>query len=133
MKKTTLKKVVTAVASFAIIATLFALPLFVSSNALAATSSNNNFGLDSLSSQNTGISTETDITKTIGTVIKWALGFLGAIAVVVIIYAGFTYTTSLGDPGRKDSAKNTIIYAVIGLIIVLISFVIVSTVTTLFG
>ncbi len=43
---------------------------------------------------------------------------VGIIAVVMIIVGGFKYITSGGDSGNISSAKNTIIYAVIGLVIV---------------
>ncbi len=43
---------------------------------------------------------------------------VGVVSVIMIIVGGFKYITSGGDSGRVSSAKNTIIYAVIGLIIV---------------
>lgn len=43
---------------------------------------------------------------------------VGIVAVIMIIYGGFRYITSGGDSGNIGSAKNTIVYAVIGLVIV---------------
>lgn len=43
---------------------------------------------------------------------------VGIVAVVMVIYGGFRYITSGGDSGRVGNAKNTLIYAIIGLIIV---------------
>ena len=43
---------------------------------------------------------------------------VGIVAVIMIIYGGFKYITSGGDSGNITSAKNTIIYAIIGLVIV---------------
>ncbi|HSX08471.1 MAG TPA: pilin [Candidatus Saccharimonadales bacterium] len=43
---------------------------------------------------------------------------VGIISVIMIIYGGFKYITSGGDSGNITGAKNTIIYAVIGLVIV---------------
>ncbi len=43
---------------------------------------------------------------------------VGIVSVVMIIYGGFKYITSGGDSGNVTSAKNTIVFAVIGLIIV---------------
>jgi hypothetical protein len=43
---------------------------------------------------------------------------VGIVAVIMIIWGGFKYITSGGDSGNITSAKNTIIYAIIGLIIV---------------
>lgn len=43
---------------------------------------------------------------------------VGIIAVIMIIFGGFRYITSGGDSSKVGSAKNTIIYAIVGLVIV---------------
>jgi len=43
---------------------------------------------------------------------------VGLISVVMIIYGGFRYVTSGGDSNNVSNAKNTIIYAIIGLVVV---------------
>lgn len=43
---------------------------------------------------------------------------VGIVAVIMIIYGGFKYITSGGDSGNITSAKNTIVYAIIGLVVV---------------
>ncbi len=48
----------------------------------------------------------------------------GAIAVIVIIFAGIMYTTSSGDAGRATKAKNLLTYSIVGLIVVLVAFII---------
>lgn len=50
----------------------------------------------------------------------------GLIAVFMMIYAGFMYITSGGDSKRTSTAKTTIIYGAIGLVIALMSQSIVS-------
>lgn len=50
---------------------------------------------------------------------------VGVIAVIMIVVGGFKYITSGGDSNKVSSAKNTIIYAIIGLIIVALAQVIV--------
>jgi hypothetical protein len=50
---------------------------------------------------------------------------VGAVSVIMIIYGGFRYVTSGGDSGRVGSAKNTLIYAIIGLVIVALAQLIV--------
>jgi hypothetical protein len=50
---------------------------------------------------------------------------VGAVAVIMIIYGGFRYVTSGGSESSVSSAKNTILYAVIGLVIVALAQVIV--------
>lgn len=54
----------------------------------------------------------------------------GAVAVIAIIIGGLRYNTSGGDSGKVASAKNTIIYAVVGLIIIIFAQVIVNYVIT---
>ncbi len=51
-------------------------------------------------------------------VINFFSAFVGIIAVIMIVYGGFKYITSGGDSGNITGAKNTIIYAIIGLVIV---------------
>lgn len=50
---------------------------------------------------------------------------VGIVAVIMIIVGGFKYITSQGDSNSVNSAKNTLLYAVIGLVIVAFAQVIV--------
>lgn len=50
---------------------------------------------------------------------------VGIVAVIMIIIGGFKYITSSGDSGNISSAKNTVIYALVGLVIVALAQVIV--------
>lgn len=59
-------------------------------------------------------------------VIRVALGFLGVIALGLIIYAGFLWMTSAGQEQKIEQAKSILKNALIGLIIILASFGIVS-------
>jgi hypothetical protein len=43
----------------------------------------------------------------------------GAVAVIMLIIGGLNYITASGDPGKMTKAKNTILYAVVGLVIVI--------------
>lgn len=54
------------------------------------------------------------------------LFILGAISVIVIIYAGINYSMSSGDPALITKAKNTIIYTVIGLVVAILAYAIVN-------
>lgn len=51
-------------------------------------------------------------------VMRLAFFWATIIAIVVIVIAGFTYTLSQGDPNKVAQAKNTILYTVVGLVIV---------------
>lgn len=57
----------------------------------------------------------TDIIKTIINIVSV---IVGVVAVIMIVFGGLKYITSGGDSSNVSSAKNTIIYAIIGLVIV---------------
>lgn len=66
-------------------------------------------------------------------VINWFLGLVGLLAVLMLIYGGFRYLTSGGNEESTTKAKNTIIYAIIGIVIVILSYAIVFTITDALG
>lgn len=66
------------------------------------------------------------LSKIIKNVINAILFLLGIIAVIMIIIGGIKYTTSNGDSNSIASAKNTILYAVIGLVVALTAYAIVN-------
>ncbi len=72
-----------------------------------------------------GLSTA-DLKQTVVSIIRWALGILGLVAVSFIIYGGFLWMTARGDEQRILKAKKVITSAVIGLIIVLLAWAIVT-------
>jgi hypothetical protein len=76
--------------------------------------------------EGTGLSNAVDIRIIIARIIRVALGFLGIIAVGLIIYAGFLWMTSGGNEEKIEQAKAILKNAVIGLIIVLSAFAIAS-------
>lgn len=62
----------------------------------------------------------------IGNVVNLLIVISGVIAVIMIIIGGIRYTTSAGDAGQAKSARDTIIYAVAGLVVAIMSFAIVN-------
>jgi len=79
----------------------------------------------------------TDLVSTIASIIQVALGFLGIVAVVIILLGGFKWMTSGGSEDKVKGAKKLIFSGIIGLVIVLSSFAIaqfvvgsISTATT---
>ena len=64
----------------------------------------------------------------LNTIINFILFFLGLIATIMVIYGGFLYITSGGEDTEK--AKKVLIYAAIGIVVVLISFALVNTLLT---
>lgn len=63
----------------------------------------------------------------------WLLLIAGAVAVVMIIVGGVRYMISMGNPQQTEGAKKTIIYALVGLIVIISSFSIARIVTFLFS
>ena len=54
------------------------------------------------------------------------LFIIGAISVIMLIIGGIRYTLSGGDSGNVTAAKNTILYAIIGLVVAFLAFAIVN-------
>lgn len=65
------------------------------------------------------------VQSTIALVINVLSVIVGVAAVIMIIIGGLKYITSTGDSSNVQSAKNTILYAIIGLVIVALAQVIV--------
>lgn len=65
-----------------------------------------------------------------GEIIQVALGLLGIITVVLIIWAGFRWLTSAGNGDQIEDAKKTITAAVIGLLIILMAYALTDFIIT---
>jgi hypothetical protein len=111
------KKVVLTALFFILITGAF---LFLSNIALAAT---DQFGMNYPAKL--GLSNK-DPRLVIMELVRIALGFVGIIAVIIIMYAGFLWMTSAGNEQKVDDAKKILVNAVIGLVIILSAFLIVS-------
>ncbi|MDP2685355.1 MAG: pilin [bacterium] len=61
-------------------------------------------------------------------VLRWSLGLLGLVGVSVVLIGGFTWMTAAGNEEKIGKAKKILTYAIIGLIIIVSAFVLVSTV-----
>ena len=70
--------------------------------------------------QNTGAS------DLIANIVNVLLFVIGSISVIMIIIGGLLYATSSGDSGQVTKAKNTIMYAVIGLVVAFFAYAIVN-------
>lgn len=67
------------------------------------------------------------IFQTISTILIF---LVGALAVIMLIYGGLMYVISAGDSKRVETAKNTILYAIIGIVVSVLAFAGVNFVTT---
>lgn len=77
-----------------------------------------------------GAQASNKISSTISTIVNILSVVVGIAAVVMIIIAGFKYITAGGDTNNVTSAKRTLIYAIVGLVIVALAQFIVNFVLT---
>ena len=76
-----------------------------------------------------GLGTQ-DIRTTIANILNVAMGLLGIIAVVIILWGGFQWMVSGGDDTKVKNAKNRIIQGVVGLVIIITAYAIANFVIT---
>lgn len=72
---------------------------------------------------------QTSLFKTISNVLLFVIG---AVSVIMLIIGGIRYTISQGDQGAVGNAKNTILYAVIGIVVAILAYAIINFVISSF-
>lgn len=73
----------------------------------------------------------TSVNGLIKTVINWLLGIAFGVAVLFLIIGGFWYITSAGNEETAEKGKGTAINAIIGIVIIILSYVIINVVSNL--
>ena len=66
------------------------------------------------------------------TIINVLLFIVGAVSVIMLIIGGIRYTLSGGDSAAVTAAKNTILYAIIGVVVAILAYAVVNFVITSF-
>lgn len=69
------------------------------------------------------------LTSIFASIVNVLLEIVGAIAVIMLVVGGLQFVLSSGDSKRVESARNTILYAVVGLIVASLAFAIIDFVT----
>ncbi|MCL5407151.1 MAG: pilin [Patescibacteria group bacterium] len=64
-------------------------------------------------------------------VINWLLGLAGTLAVVAIIYSGIMYMMAGSDEAKAEAAKKNLIWAITGVVVILLAFVIITWIGSL--
>jgi len=82
---------------------------------------------------NSGVATLRCIPIVFNNLIHAALMFVGVVAIFFIIYSGYQLVTSGGDPKKVQGGRQTMTFAIIGLVIVLSSFAIITFIGTITG
>lgn len=77
-----------------------------------------------------GACTGSSINTIFGQIANTLIFLVGAVSVIMIIVGGLRYVTSNGDAKQTEAAKNTLLYAVIGLVVAIASYAIVNFVVT---
>ncbi len=80
------------------------------------------------SGQGSGVTLE----RGIEIVTNLLLFIIGVVAVIMIILGGIRYTTSNGDSNQTKQAKDTILYAVVGLIVAILAYALVRWIVNVF-
>ena len=75
---------------------------------------------------------DTALSGNVGQLVDTLFIVIGAISVIIIIIGGIYYVTSTGDQARIKRAKDTILYAIIGLIVAILAYAIVNFVNKSF-
>ncbi|MBI2051084.1 MAG: hypothetical protein HYT31_04795 [Parcubacteria group bacterium] len=89
------------------------------------------YGLGSASSfTNVGLGKEDDLKGTLATVINIALGFLGIIAVIIVMFGGFKWMTAAGNEEQVGEARKLIVGGVVGLLVIFMAWAIASFVVS---
>ena len=100
-------------------------------HALAASTSPVQSGVDSArgSQQPANLFGNSGVFSTISDVL---LFIIGAVAVIMIVIGGLRYVLSGGDAAQVQSAKNTILYALVGVVVAILAYAIVNFVISNF-
>ncbi len=136
MFKTLRTTIVTLLSAFTLMAVPLAVPAVVAADDPSGASIQDclktgvNLDTPSSDSNCAPTSSGTDASTSINTIIKTIINIfslvVGVVAVIMIIAGGFRYIASGGDSNKITAAKNTIIYAIIGLVVVALAQLIVQ-------
>lgn len=101
----------------------------------------NNYGLDTIACKlglvkcADGIVTEesnrTDLKQVFMTIVQLALGFTSIIALAMVVYGGFMWATAAGSSERVDKGKKIIMWALIGVVVIMAAWGIITLVMSL--
>jgi len=69
---------------------------------------------------------ETELMDTVTNIINLIIFVVGVVAVIMLVIGGVQYTMSQGDATQVKKAKDTILYAIIGLVVAILAFAIVN-------
>lgn len=80
-----------------------------------------------------GVATLQCVPVVFSLIVQWAVIFAGVVAVGMVMFAGYKYMKSGGEQKEIEGAKKTLTYAIIGLIVIIMSFFIINIISYLTG
>jgi len=107
-------------------AVLFGLPAAALAQGIGDLS---NLGLNAFA-QNTNLGTNIALISSISRIINILLGFLGVVAVILVLWGGFKWMTAAGEESKIEEAKKLMGAGVVGLIIILAAYAITAFVVS---
>lgn len=113
-----------------ILAGMLIIPTVALAVAPAASAEGNltlNSGVDSAQGEGVG-QVSTDPESLVKKFVNIFLFAVGALSVIMLIWGGIRYTTSAGDSNKVQAAKNTVLYAIVGLVVAILAYAIVNMV-----
>lgn len=105
---------------------LIATPIAVQAACPTGTSAVN--GICVPTKQTTGLDNRS-VENVVINVTQVVTGIIGVLAILMIVVSGVMYITSGGDQNRVDTAKRMLTYSIVGLVVALLAFTIVSTIS----
>lgn len=106
------------------------LKIFIATGILSVAKVNSSIAATGWGSPSKPGSVPTDFDAAVMNATNWLLGFVAMIAVLVIIWGGINYIGSVGDEERVRTAKKTITYGIIGVVIAGFAYAIVNVIVT---
>jgi hypothetical protein len=79
---------------------------------------------DGIKPSDIGLTPQTDANLAVGTILDAVYLLAGIVSVIIIVIAGYYYTTSSGDAAGTKRAKQAIIGACVGIVVILMAFTI---------
>ena len=124
-----MKKQLKSLVAIMTIMSVVTLGVMSGSTSVAATDMNLESGVGS--SQGDNVPPElTGDTGVFTVVVNILLFVIGAVSVIMLIYGGIRYTTSGGNATAVTSAKNTLMYSIVGLVIAILAYAVVNCVVS---
>lgn len=74
-----------------------------------------------------------NIPELAGDMIRGLLGVTGAVALFMLVWGGIVWMTSGGNSNRVEQGKNTIVWSILGILIIFMSYIILNFVFDLIG